>query len=436
MEQNNENLDICSSCQGKCCKIAGCAYFVTDFPNLTRESVMEILAEGRTSIAVENLMTFKEDGTHEWHPVLLLRARNQNKGEIDLISMPSRCASLESNGCFYDYAKRPGFGRGLTPHLDGNCEPNFNVVKEIEAWLPYQDILKEVAEKKSGRPFLEVLNTDIENFLKAYYTHDYPHELEIIKEEAEDLAIVCPDIAAKVLKDITNNSLNSKIMIPNVQSSTLENPTKYTNEALCKACGGRCCQISGCNYLTTDIKEFTKESILAMLDSGYVSIAADINVNQKGSKIITFLLKARGKERGEIDLLSIDTPCSLLGSEGCLLPFASRPGEGRHLTPKRQAACTSDLDIDEEINKWQPYQKIFQEIIELKTGQNWEKVFKEDIKNYFINVLTDNYGSSVEEAIIRANNYANYLFTLYPNEALKAIEEIKKNSIKRMRKKK
>lgn len=104
---------------------------------------------------------------------------------------------------------------------------------------------------------------------------------------------------------------------------------------LCKACGGRCCKKSGCDYSTSDFESIKREVILGALETGEVSVVATFDFKRRSNGrlvSIPFLyLRARNKERDVIDLLSIKTGCSMLTDEGCIYNFQNRPTGGVNL---------------------------------------------------------------------------------------------------------
>lgn len=97
--EKNENLDICRQCGGRCCKKSGCDYSAKDFTDLSFKSLCEILSEGKISIVAFIKFKILHNGKNIADPFLYLRARNENRDIVDLVSMKTRCSQLGDDGC-------------------------------------------------------------------------------------------------------------------------------------------------------------------------------------------------------------------------------------------------------------------------------------------------------------------------------------------------
>lgn len=158
-----EDKSICAKCGGYCCKKCGCDYFVTDFESMKIDYLISVLEEGRTSIV--SFLNFRRlpNGKLICEPLLALRARNINRGEIDLLSFKTTCASLKENGCHFDLEHRPSGGASLIPGEDMTCYNSVDKLKELEKWRPYQKVLERIVKRITGMSVDAKLKEDVEN---------------------------------------------------------------------------------------------------------------------------------------------------------------------------------------------------------------------------------------------------------------------------------
>ena len=178
-----EDKELCTKCGGKCCKKSGCDFFVSDFTSLKMEYLEQVLDTNRVSI-VAALMGTVENGQEKIKPILYLRARNVERDAIDLLSYKKTCASLESNGCYFDVYHRPSGGVSLQPSKDG-CYQTVDLLKELKKWLPYQDVLRKIVKKRTGKTYLNKLKEDIENLFVDYVSQNFAgiSEIELLDVE-------------------------------------------------------------------------------------------------------------------------------------------------------------------------------------------------------------------------------------------------------------
>ena len=190
---NYENKVICKECGGKCCLRCGCTYMVSDFPILNKEVVHNLLNTQRVSISSSQFLLESINKDYKFHYILQLRARNIDRGEIDLFSFTNTCASLTSNGCYFDLKNRPGCGVHLIPDKD-DCYVDYDSNEELFKWFNYQNMLKEVIYERTGMTSDEVIKEDI---IKAYYDILNDNYECLSKANAEDMmSMLC------YLKDI------------------------------------------------------------------------------------------------------------------------------------------------------------------------------------------------------------------------------------------
>ncbi len=172
-----ENKDICKKCGGYCCTKSGCDYWISDFEDLTYKGLLKKLSEGNISVVA--LLRFSEiRGKTCCTPFLYLRARNNNRDIIDLVSVKTKCSMLKENGCYYNFMERPGGGRNLIPGLNKNCVPEQDPLEKILEWDSYQKVLARIVKNYSGMSVEKKLREDVKNLI-----------VKLIKKELDDALI-------------------------------------------------------------------------------------------------------------------------------------------------------------------------------------------------------------------------------------------------------
>ena len=218
-EIKNENLDICKECGGMCCKKSGCDYSAADFDNCSYNNLVKELSKGDKSIIC--YMKFKEDalGNVTYEPFLYLRARNNDRDIIDLVSIKTGCALLLDTGCSLDYKHRPMGGRNLKPvdSREGACVPLKNPMDIVKSWKPHQKTLKRLVITFSGKSVNAKIKEDVENLFYEVLTKDLslisPKELEDIKGFIPLLIKAFPDELNNA--SIRYNKNKSKVLAKN-----------------------------------------------------------------------------------------------------------------------------------------------------------------------------------------------------------------------------
>lgn len=198
-----EDLEICKKCGGYCCKKSGCDYFVSDLESMKLEYLENLLDSGRVSIIATFNFRRLITGKLTYKLILSLRARNINRGAIDLLSFKTQCASLTENGCYYDINTRPGGGAALIPCADKPCYSEVDRIGELYKWIPYQNILKKLIKKKTNMSVKKKLEQDIETLVYDIITENYK---DSSKSELKDIASMLP-----LLKECFPNEFNSAI---------------------------------------------------------------------------------------------------------------------------------------------------------------------------------------------------------------------------------
>lgn len=208
----NEDLSICSKCGGMCCKKSGCDYASNDFVNLKYQSLIDELNKGDKSIvAMINFNTLK-NGRLIAEPYLYIRARNNDRDIVDLISMKTRCSQLTDTGCMHSYEDRPFGGKNLKPSKmeDGPCRPVISPIYIIDSWRDYQKILRKLVKYYTGMSVECKIKMDVENLIYDVMIgnfHDVlPLEIADLKGFVPLLVRAFPEQAIKANERYNKNS--------------------------------------------------------------------------------------------------------------------------------------------------------------------------------------------------------------------------------------
>ncbi len=188
-----ENKKICATCPHNCCVKSGCDYFVSDFDDLSRDGILSILETGNVSIVAIFIFNELSNGKKTCEPVLYLRARNVDRGVVDLYSYKKRCSMLRSNGCAYSLENRPSGGVYLIPKEDYKCTSIVNRTEELKKWLSYQKILARVVKHLTGKSVDTLLRENIEDVLVQTLHNDVKG---IDSREITDLVLSIKDAIA------------------------------------------------------------------------------------------------------------------------------------------------------------------------------------------------------------------------------------------------
>lgn len=193
--QKAENRAICAECGGYCCKKCGCDYFVSDFPKVSKDIIEEELSSGRASIVAALEFTRTNNGKIIANPWLYLRARNKNRGEIDLLSFKTSCAALKEDGCSYTLDKRPSGGASFIPRMDEEgcftCYRAVDYLEELKRWIPYQNILHKIVRNHTGMNTFDKLRQDVEELFYSIYTKNYK---DVIQDELMEVRDMVPTL--------------------------------------------------------------------------------------------------------------------------------------------------------------------------------------------------------------------------------------------------
>ena len=137
---NNENIEVCKKCGGRCCKSYAGAYHPNDFgDNITYELLESAMETNNIAIDWYEL----DDGGMG----LYLRPRHVDGGKIDP-SWEGQCVNLTDNGCKLSFDERPYGCKSLVPNISNACvEGTVSKLNAYEIWKPYQDILNKLYKK-------------------------------------------------------------------------------------------------------------------------------------------------------------------------------------------------------------------------------------------------------------------------------------------------
>ncbi len=203
------------------------------------------------------------------------------------------------------------------------------------------------------------------------------------------------------------------------------------NKELCKKCGGYCCKKSGCDYFVSDFEDLSYKGLLEILSTGNVSVVSFVKFEKLKNGKLTLTpmlyLRARNKDRDVIDLISIKKECSMLKKDGCSYKLSERPSGGVNLVPMgNKLKCFPKVDILEEIYKWKDYQKSLSRIVKRYTGLSVDAKIREDVYNLFKEIMDEEFDNVAIEERIDVLGMAKELIKIYPEEAKKAIIDVKK----------
>ena len=185
-----EDKSICAECGGFCCKKSGCDYSPKDFDDLAINKLHEKLLEGNISIIA--YLIFKRSGNGKLYaePFLYLRARNVDRGIVDLVSYKKRCSMLKEDGCSYSIDKRPFGGVNLIPGKNA-CIPEVEPYDIVMEWEKYQKILSRLVKRITGMSVDAKIREDVYNLFIQFLREDFDGISPI---ELADVKIMIPNM--------------------------------------------------------------------------------------------------------------------------------------------------------------------------------------------------------------------------------------------------
>ena len=135
------------------------------------------------------------------------------------------------------------------------------------------------------------------------------------------------------------------------------------NYSICAECGGRYCKRCGCHLSPDDFKDLSFDEMLKEFKKGYLTIEVIdgdpffhhgfpriVRMRNVDSPVVEERLYARPQ-----------SPCVMLGENGCKLEYHNRPAGGRLLVPNKRnnkLHCKSRYNIEECMHEWLYHQKL------------------------------------------------------------------------------
>lgn len=174
-----EDKNICRECGGFCCKKSGCDYSPKDFKELGIKAIIDILDEGNVSIVSTFNYSVLPDGRKVPEFILYLRARNIDRGPVDLFSFKKQCSLLTEDGCSLDLNNRPFGGAnlvpvGLNPKTNlPDCYVDENPLDIILSWSSYQNTLRKAVKRLTGNTVEKQFELDVEEVFYQILMEDF-----------------------------------------------------------------------------------------------------------------------------------------------------------------------------------------------------------------------------------------------------------------------
>lgn len=174
-----EDKNICRECGGFCCKKSGCDYSTRDFKELGIKAIIDILNEGNVSIVSAFDYSVLPDGRKVPVFFLYLRARNIDRGPVDLFSFKKQCSMLTEDGCAYDLEHRPLGGANLVPVGINkvtklpDCYVDENPLNIIKSWDGYQNTLRKAVKRITGNTVEQQFEKDVEEVFYQILMEDF-----------------------------------------------------------------------------------------------------------------------------------------------------------------------------------------------------------------------------------------------------------------------
>lgn len=149
MKKNFLNKDLCSICDGECCKnMPGCN-LPEDFGKSLYFSLLEHFKTGKW--AIDWWEGDPRKGKHELTRAFFIRPAIKNKTNLFDPSWGGECVFFTSGvGCSLDDKKRPAECRLLEPNSDRCIKHGGSKQEASIAWIPFHDVIIKAA-KDSGK---------------------------------------------------------------------------------------------------------------------------------------------------------------------------------------------------------------------------------------------------------------------------------------------
>ena len=137
-----KNMNICSICKGFCCKRSPAIVYPEDIKGELKTGLKAILETGKYCI----------DWWEGDPEIYFIRpATKGNEGKLLDPTWGGECTFLTEEGCSLEFSERPEGCRFLRPNsnypYDCDAPDGHNKKHGADAWLPYQDMIKEIIEE-------------------------------------------------------------------------------------------------------------------------------------------------------------------------------------------------------------------------------------------------------------------------------------------------
>ena len=151
-----EALDLCAKCGGYCCLNVPGKFIPDDLApggRLDEQIVDEALDSG---LAVIYTSFTSADGCR-LAPIFTLATRGVGRPPLSLCHEATRCAHLRGDRCAYPLEKRPYECAVMVPSENiSQCGmPNDELIEPY--WVEYQELLRNIIERRSGRSWYREL---------------------------------------------------------------------------------------------------------------------------------------------------------------------------------------------------------------------------------------------------------------------------------------
>ena len=156
-----EDIPICASCGGRCCKTTPGRFAPEDLSEpdgtVRPDTVFRLLGDGIAAVTVGLVGALNS----KLAPVFTLAARGLNEQALSLCLDTARCVHLSSHGCLFELGKRPLECAAIVPSLSQCKLPGKTRMEDY--WLGHQETLRSVVESQAGRAWHDELMAQIFN---------------------------------------------------------------------------------------------------------------------------------------------------------------------------------------------------------------------------------------------------------------------------------
>jgi hypothetical protein len=123
------------------------------------EAIVRVLETGFAALNASFITVYGKKAA----PLFTVAARGVRKPELSLCDGDMKCARVSSTGCDLALDDRPFECAAMVPNVRvSQCALPDGMTME-ELWIPYQDLLREIIEQRSGKAWYEELRDRIFN---------------------------------------------------------------------------------------------------------------------------------------------------------------------------------------------------------------------------------------------------------------------------------